>query len=87
MLAEKLVLEFDGDGGLSGGGETSEPDCETLLVAEGGALRVGEAGGVVGDVAGLLVSWDGFGGEGKGMELRGEWWIESGQWDSRSHFC
>lgn len=44
------MLELDGDGGLSGGGETGQPDCEAALVAQAAALCAGEGGGVVGDV-------------------------------------
>jgi len=33
-LLQEVLLESDGDGGLSGGGETSEPEGETLLLAE-----------------------------------------------------
>lgn len=41
---EEVLLESNGDGGLAGGRETSEPDGGTLLLAEVGALLTGEAG-------------------------------------------
>lgn len=50
-VADKLLLELDGESGLSGGTEAGQPDCETLLVAEGAALGAGDARGVEGDVA------------------------------------
>lgn len=50
-LAEQLVLEFDGDCGLAAGGQAGEPDCEATLVAQGGALSVGDAAGVEGYVS------------------------------------
>lgn len=50
-VADELLLELDGESGLSGGAEAGKPDCETLLVAEGGALGAGDARGVEGDVA------------------------------------
>jgi len=33
-LLQEVLLESDGDGGLSGGGQTGEPEGETLLLAE-----------------------------------------------------
>lgn len=39
---EEVLLESDGDGGLAGGRETSEPDGGTLLLAEVGALSASE---------------------------------------------
>lgn len=45
------MLEFDGDGGFTRGGEAGEPDCEAALVSEGAALGAGEGAGVVGDVS------------------------------------
>jgi hypothetical protein len=50
-LAEQLVLQLDGDGGLAGGGKTGQPDRQTLLIAQGAALGLGQGGGVEGDVA------------------------------------
>ena len=50
-VADELVLELDGEGGLAGGGESGQPDCETLLVAQLGALAAGQGAGVEGDVA------------------------------------
>lgn len=46
-----MLLEGGGDGGFSGGGEAGEPDCQTRLGAEGGALGVGEGVGVPGYVS------------------------------------
>lgn len=51
-VTDELVLELDGNGGLAGGGETGQPDGETLLLAQIGALGASEAAGVEGDVAG-----------------------------------
>lgn len=53
-VADELVLELDGEGGLAGGGESGQPDCETLLVAQLGALAAGQGAGVEGDVAVFL---------------------------------
>jgi hypothetical protein len=39
---EEVLLEGNGDGGLAGGRETSEPDSGTLLLAEISALLTGE---------------------------------------------
>jgi hypothetical protein len=39
---EEVLFESNGDGGLAGGRETSEPDSGTLLLAEVGALLTGE---------------------------------------------
>ena len=50
---EEGVLEGTGDGGFSGGGEAGEPDCETFLPAQEGAVGVGE-GGVGGYVGGHI---------------------------------
>lgn len=47
---EEVLLERDGDGGLARGGETSEPDGGTLLLAEVAALSASETR-VPGDVA------------------------------------
>lgn len=58
-VAEELVLQLDGDGGLARGGEAGEPDGEAALVAQGAALVAGEGAGVVGDVS-FLVSWVSF---------------------------
>lgn len=57
MFTEELALEFDGDGRFAGGRQASQPDCETLLVAQGAALGVREAAGVVGDVPGWWRGW------------------------------
>jgi len=51
---EEVLLKGNGNGGLSRGGETSEPDGGTLLLAKIGALLTGETG-VPGDVAAALV--------------------------------
>lgn len=40
---EEVLLESNGNGGLAGGGEASEPDSGTLLLAEISALSAGEA--------------------------------------------
>lgn len=57
-VVEQLALEFDGNGGLARGGETGQPDRQTLLVAQGAALGLGQGGGVEGDVAaaGLVIA-------------------------------
>jgi hypothetical protein len=47
---EEVLLKGNGNGGLSRGRETGEPDGSTLLLAKIGALLTGEAG-VPGDVA------------------------------------
>jgi hypothetical protein len=47
---EEVLLESNGNGRLSRGGETGEPDGGTLLLAKIGALLTGETG-VPGDVA------------------------------------
>jgi hypothetical protein len=47
---EEVLLKGNGNGGLSRGGETGEPDGGTLLLAKIGALLTGETG-VPGDVA------------------------------------
>ena len=47
---EEVLLKGNGNGGLSRGGETSEPDGGTLLLAKICALLTGETG-VPGDVA------------------------------------
>ena len=52
--AQKLLLERIGDGGFTGGGEASEPERETLLIAEGRPLFVGYGRGMPGYVAGFL---------------------------------
>ena len=39
---EEVLLKGNGNGGLSRGGETSEPDGGTLLLAEVGTLLTGE---------------------------------------------
>lgn len=46
-----MLLESSGNGGLSGGREAGEPDCETALATELVALAAGE-GRVPGDVTG-----------------------------------
>jgi hypothetical protein len=38
-----MLLECCCDGGFSGGGETGEPDCETVLLAQGAAFGAREA--------------------------------------------
>jgi len=48
---QEMLLECCGDGGLSRCGQTSEPDCAALLLAEGVALVASETR-VPGDVAG-----------------------------------
>ena len=58
------MLELDGQGGLARGGESGQPDCETLLVAQLGALAAGQGAGVEGDVAvfrGLVLGYIGIG--------------------------
>ena len=45
------MFEGDGDGGFAGRGEASEPYCEALLAAQGGADCGGERTWVEGDVA------------------------------------
>lgn len=47
---QQVLLEGGGDGGLSGGGQTGEPDGEALLFTEALAFGTGE-GWVPGDVA------------------------------------
>lgn len=47
---EEVLLEGNGNGRLARGGETSEPDGGTLLLAEVGTLLTGKTG-VPGDVA------------------------------------
>ena len=51
-VTDQLVLQFHSDGRLARGGEAGQPDGETLLLAQLGALGTGEAAGVKGDVAG-----------------------------------
>lgn len=50
-----MLLQCCCNGGFSGGGKTSEPDCEAALFAEGVTLVAGERW-VPGDVAGAIVS-------------------------------
>jgi hypothetical protein len=51
---EEVLLKGNGNGGLSRGRETGEPDGGTLLLAKIGALLTGETG-VPGDVAAAIV--------------------------------
>jgi hypothetical protein len=51
---EEVLLKGNGNGGLSRGGETGEPDGGTLLLAKIGALLASETG-VPGDVAIVIV--------------------------------
>lgn len=51
---EEVLLEGNGNGRLARGGETSEPDGGTLLLAEVGTLLTGKTG-VPGDVAIVFV--------------------------------
>lgn len=55
-VAQELVLQLHGEGGLARGRQAGEPDCEPALVAQRTALGAGQAGGVEGDVAILSVS-------------------------------
>lgn len=48
---EQVLFERDGDGGFARGGQTREPEGETLLMAEDGSLRVGKGRGVPGNVS------------------------------------
>jgi hypothetical protein len=57
VVADQLVLQFHGYGGLAGGGQAGQPDCEALLVAQFGALLAGEGAGVEGDVAVVGLVW------------------------------
>lgn len=52
---EKVLFESGCDGRLARGRETSEPDCETLLVEKVGSLFVGDMTGMEGDVGSHLV--------------------------------
>lgn len=49
-VAEQLVFQFDRDGRLARGGQAGQPDRETLLFAESGALATCEGSGVIGNV-------------------------------------
>lgn len=88
---EEVLLKGNGNGGLSRGGETGEPDGGTLLLAKIGALLAGETG-VPGDVAIAIVRiCVGFV-EGRWRGCR-EWrgttrivLVADGE-DSRCHFC
>ena len=86
---EEVLLKGNGNGGLSRGRETGEPDGGTLLLAKIGALLTGETG-VPGDVAIAIVRIC-VGGRWRGC--REEWrgvtriaLVADGE-DSRCHFC
>lgn len=89
---EEVLLKGNGNGGLSRGGETGEPDGGTLLLAKIGALLTGETG-VPGDVAIAIVRiCVGLAG-GRWRGCRVEWrgttriaLVADGE-DSRCHFC
>lgn len=67
-----MLLECGRDGGFARGGETREPDCAALLLAEGVALRARERR-VPGDVAGrCFVRVDGWMGVEAVESIRGE---------------
>jgi hypothetical protein len=89
---EEVLLKGNGNGGLSRGGETGEPDGGTLLLAKIGALLTGETG-VPGDVAIAIVRICVGLAEGRWRGCRVEWrgttritLVADGE-DSRCHFC
>lgn len=68
-LLEEMLLEGDGDCGLSRGGEAGEPDGAALLLAELTALLAGEAC-VPCDVAGFMSGFV----HGRVLPLEVGWW-------------